>query len=100
MHWVRRVHIDLPEPCDSDVVGRTLEYALRLETINAFSSLDDFREARERLTKQITRTANYSDCKFRCRHFLPVICGVSRTVRNYGYTAQREIIGSGNKRSI
>ena len=32
-----------------DVVGRTLEDALRLETINAYSSLGDFAEARMRL---------------------------------------------------
>jgi enoyl-CoA hydratase len=34
-----------------DVVGRTLDDALRLETINAYSSLGDFREAKERLSK-------------------------------------------------
>lgn len=34
-----------------DVVGRTLDEALRLETINAYSSLDDFTEARERLAQ-------------------------------------------------
>ena len=34
-----------------DVVGRTLADALRLETINAYSSLGDFSEARERLEK-------------------------------------------------
>ena len=34
-----------------DVVGRTLEDALRLETINAYSSLGDFSEARERLAQ-------------------------------------------------
>lgn len=34
-----------------DVVGRTLDDALRLETINAYSSLGDFSEARERLSK-------------------------------------------------
>jgi len=34
-----------------DVVGRTLEDALRLETINACSSLGDFSEARERLSE-------------------------------------------------
>ena len=34
-----------------DVVGRTLADALRLETINAYSSLGDFSEARERLAK-------------------------------------------------
>jgi enoyl-CoA hydratase len=32
-----------------DVVGRTLDDALRLETINAYSCLGDFTEARERL---------------------------------------------------
>jgi enoyl-CoA hydratase/carnithine racemase len=34
-----------------DVVGRTLDDALRLETINAYSSLGDFSEARERLSQ-------------------------------------------------
>jgi enoyl-CoA hydratase/carnithine racemase len=34
-----------------DVVGRTLDDALRLETINAYSSLGDFSEAKERLSK-------------------------------------------------
>lgn len=34
-----------------DLVGRTLDDALRLETINAYSSLGDFREARERLSQ-------------------------------------------------
>jgi enoyl-CoA hydratase/carnithine racemase len=34
-----------------DVVGRTLTDALRLETINAYSSLGDFSEARERLAR-------------------------------------------------
>jgi enoyl-CoA hydratase/carnithine racemase len=34
-----------------DVVGRTLDDALRLETLNAYSSLGDFREARERLSQ-------------------------------------------------
>jgi enoyl-CoA hydratase/carnithine racemase len=34
-----------------DVVGRTLSDALRLETINAYSSLGDFSEAREHLAK-------------------------------------------------
>lgn len=34
-----------------DVVGRTLDDALRLETINAYSSLGDFGEARERLAR-------------------------------------------------
>jgi enoyl-CoA hydratase/carnithine racemase len=32
-----------------DVVGRTLDDALRVETLNAYSSLGDFSEARERL---------------------------------------------------
>jgi enoyl-CoA hydratase len=32
-----------------DAVGRTLDDALRLETLNAYSSLGDFSEARERL---------------------------------------------------
>ncbi len=34
-----------------DVVGRTLDDALRLETINAYSSLGDFSEARARLAQ-------------------------------------------------
>ena len=34
-----------------DVVGRTLADALHLETINAYSSLGDFSEARERLAQ-------------------------------------------------
>jgi len=34
-----------------DVVGRTLADALKLETINAYSSLGDFSEARERLAQ-------------------------------------------------
>ena len=34
-----------------EVVGRTLEDALRLETINAYSSLGDFSETRERLAQ-------------------------------------------------
>ena len=34
-----------------DVVGRTLDDALRLETINAYSTLGDFSEARERLAQ-------------------------------------------------
>jgi enoyl-CoA hydratase len=34
-----------------DVVGRTLDDALRLETLNAYSSLGDFSEARERLSQ-------------------------------------------------
>jgi enoyl-CoA hydratase/carnithine racemase len=34
-----------------DVVGRTLDDALRIETINAYSSLGDFSEARERLSR-------------------------------------------------
>lgn len=34
-----------------DVLGRTLDDALRLETINAYSSLGDFTEARERLAQ-------------------------------------------------
>lgn len=38
-----------------DVVGRTLEDALRLETINAYSSLGDFNEARERLAQFFTK---------------------------------------------
>ncbi|MBI4912569.1 MAG: enoyl-CoA hydratase/isomerase family protein [Acidobacteria bacterium] len=38
-----------------DLVGRTLDDALRLETINAYSSLGDFREARERLAQFYAR---------------------------------------------
>ena len=34
-----------------DVLGRTLDDALRLETLNAYSSLGDFSEARERLSR-------------------------------------------------
>ena len=34
-----------------DVIGRTLDDALRLETINAYSSLGDFSEARKRLAQ-------------------------------------------------
>jgi len=34
-----------------DVVGRTLDDALRLETLNAYSTLGDFTEARERLSQ-------------------------------------------------
>jgi enoyl-CoA hydratase len=34
-----------------DVVGRTLDDALRLETLNAYSCLGDFSEARERLSQ-------------------------------------------------
>ncbi len=34
-----------------DLVGRTLDDALRLETLNAYSNLGDFREARERLSQ-------------------------------------------------
>ena len=48
-----------------DVVSRTLECALRLVTISALSTLDDFSEARERLTKQI-----HSDWKFSRPPFL------------------------------
>jgi enoyl-CoA hydratase len=39
-----------------DVVGRTLDDALRLETINAYSSLGDFSDARERLARFYSRT--------------------------------------------
>jgi enoyl-CoA hydratase len=38
-----------------DVVGRTMDDALRLETINAYSSLGDFTEARERLDQFYSR---------------------------------------------
>jgi hypothetical protein len=34
-----------------DVVGRTLDEALRLETLNAYSRLGDFSEARQRLSQ-------------------------------------------------
>ena len=34
-----------------DVIGRTLDDALRLETLNAYSCLGDFSEARERLSR-------------------------------------------------
>ena len=39
-----------------DVVGRMLDDALRLETINAYSSLGDFSEARERLAQFYSKT--------------------------------------------
>jgi enoyl-CoA hydratase len=38
-----------------DVVGCTLDDALRLETLNAYSNLGDFREARERLSQFYSR---------------------------------------------
>ena len=41
-----------------DVVGRTLADALRLETINAYSSLGDFSEARERLAQFYAKGKN------------------------------------------
>ena len=41
-----------------DVVGRTLPDALRLETINAYSSLGDFSEARERLAQFYAKGKN------------------------------------------
>jgi enoyl-CoA hydratase/carnithine racemase len=41
-----------------DVVGRTLDDALRLETINAYSSLGDFSEARERLAQFYAKGKN------------------------------------------
>ena len=34
-----------------EVVGRTLDDALRLETLNAYSSVGDFSEAKERLSQ-------------------------------------------------
>lgn len=40
-----------------DVVGRTLDDALRLETINAYSSLGDFSEARKRLSQFYSKTS-------------------------------------------
>ena len=58
-----------------DVVGRTLDDALRLETINAYSGLGDFREARERLSQFYSKgkqnrkhnKANSADAKNRAR---------------------------------
>ena len=41
-----------------DVVGRPLSDALRLETINAYSSLGDFSEARERLAQFYAKGKN------------------------------------------
>ena len=41
-----------------DVVGRTLDDALRIETINAYSSLGDFSEARERLAHFYSKGKN------------------------------------------
>jgi enoyl-CoA hydratase/carnithine racemase len=41
-----------------DVVGRTLNDALRLETINSYSSLGDFSEARERLAQFYSKGKN------------------------------------------
>ena len=41
-----------------DVIGRSLDDALRLETINAYSSLGDFSEARERLSRFYSKTEN------------------------------------------
>ena len=41
-----------------DVVGRTLGDALCLETINAYSSLGDFSEARERLAQFYAKRKN------------------------------------------
>ena len=41
-----------------DVTGRTLDDALRLETINAYSSLGDFSEARERLAQFYAKGKN------------------------------------------
>jgi enoyl-CoA hydratase len=34
-----------------EVIGRTLDDALRIETINGYSSVGDFSEVRERLAK-------------------------------------------------
>lgn len=42
-----------------DVIGRTLDDALRLETINAYSSLGDFSEARERLAEFYSRSKEH-----------------------------------------
>lgn len=39
-----------------DVIGRTLDEALRLETINAYSSLGDFSEAKDRLAQFYSKT--------------------------------------------
>lgn len=44
-----------------DVVGRPLDEALRLETINAYSSPGDFREARERLTRFHSKAKDADD---------------------------------------
>jgi enoyl-CoA hydratase/carnithine racemase len=41
-----------------DVVGRTMDDALKLETINAYSILGDFSEARERLARFYSRDKN------------------------------------------
>jgi enoyl-CoA hydratase len=38
-----------------DIIGRPLDDALRLETINGYSSVGDFNEVRERLTKFFSR---------------------------------------------
>ena len=38
-----------------DVVGRTLDDALRLETLNNYSILGDFSEARERLAQSSSK---------------------------------------------
>lgn len=42
-----------------DVVGRSLDDALRLETINAYSILGDFREAGERLAQFYSKTSKH-----------------------------------------
>ena len=44
-----------------DVVGRTLDDALRFETLNAYSSLGDFSEARERLAQFYAKGKNTGD---------------------------------------
>lgn len=38
-----------------DIIGRPLDDALRLETINGYSSVGDFNEVRERLAKFFSR---------------------------------------------
>jgi enoyl-CoA hydratase len=38
-----------------DLIGRPLDDALRLETLNGYSSLGDFKEAKARLSKFYTK---------------------------------------------
>lgn len=44
-----------------DVVGRSLDDALRLETMNAYSNLGDFSEARERLARFSSKAKGTKD---------------------------------------